>query len=185
MKGFTGYFLRYRVSAFAVMALLPIFGWFAAAHFKAPSSRGGEPAIQVQVAHPGASPGKRWSRGGGVAIEDDLKGVSGVERISSVSQENGRRDHGGSAQGASMPTVLQDVKNAIERIPALPEGMEPVRAFKVESCGSQRQELCAHRESGIGLKALKNAATRAELDLRAIPGISKVVVAARLKRKWR
>lgn len=28
MKGLTGYFLRYRVSALAVMALLLVFGWF-------------------------------------------------------------------------------------------------------------------------------------------------------------
>ncbi|MBK9149278.1 MAG: efflux RND transporter permease subunit [Flavobacteriales bacterium] len=174
MKGLTGYFLRYRVSALAVMALLLIFGWFGlqrtrSSFFPEVESR----RIQVQVAHPGASP-EEVEQGVVLRIEDDLKGVSGVERISSVSQENGGVITVEVLKGFDADVVLQDVKNAIERIPALPEGMEPVRAFKVESV--QPAVSFALTGEGIGLKALKNAATRAELDLRAIPGISKVAV---------
>ncbi|MBK9513321.1 MAG: efflux RND transporter permease subunit [Flavobacteriales bacterium] len=127
--------------------------------------------INVQVIFPGASP-EEVEEGVVLRIEDDVKGISGVERISSVSQENGGVITVEVIKGFDVDVVLQDVKNAVERIPQLPDGMEPIRTFKLENI--RPAVSFAISGKGLDLKALKVAARKVEQDLRSIPGISKV-----------
>lgn len=174
MKGLTAYFLKYRVAALAVMVFFLVFGYMGlkrtrSSLFPEVESR----VIQVQVIYPGASP-EEVEQGVVLRIEDDLKGVSGVERISSASQENGGIITVEALKGANVDVVLQDVKNAVERIPQLPEGMEPIRTVKLENI--RPAVTFALTGEGIPLKALKNTAQRVEQELRAISGISKVDV---------
>jgi len=174
MKGLTAYFLKYRVAALAVMIFFLLFGVMGlmrtrSSLFPEVESR----VIQVQVIYPGASP-EEVEQGVVLRIEDDIKGVSGVERISSVSQENGGIITVEVVKGYDTDVVLQDVKNAVERIPQLPEGMEPIRTVKVENI--RPAVTFALTGQGMPLKALKSAAQRVEQDLRGIPGISKVEV---------
>src|SRR5690606_4432694 len=126
--------------------------------------------IQVQIIFPGAAP-EEVEEGVVLRIEDDVKGVSGVERISSVSQENGGIITVEVIKGYDVDVVLQDVKNAVERIPSLPDGMEPIRTFKLENI--RPAVTFALSGEGVDLKALKLAARRVEQDLRSVGGISK------------
>ncbi len=172
MKGLTAYFIKYSVAVDTVMVLIMIFGYFGlkatrSSLFPEVESR----TIQVQIIYPGAAP-EEVEEGVVLRIEDDLKGVTGVERISSVSQENGGVIVVEVIKGHDVDLVLQDVKNAVERIPALPDGMEPIRTFKLENL--RPAVTFALSGEGIDLKALKLIARRVEQDLRSIGGISKV-----------
>lgn len=174
MKGLTGYFIKYSVAVDTVMVLIFIFGFFGlkatrSSLFPEVESR----TIQVQVIYPGAAP-EEVEEGVVLRIEDDLKGVTGVERISSVSQENGGVIIVEVIKGYDVDVVLQDVKNAVERIPTLPDGMEPIRTFKLENI--RPAVTFALSGEGVDLKALKLIARRVEQDLRSIGGISKVEV---------
>jgi multidrug efflux pump subunit AcrB len=172
MKGLTAYFIKYKVAVNTVMVLIFIFGYFGLKNtrsslFPETESR----TIQVQIIHPGAAP-EEVERGVVLQIEDDVKGVTGVERISSVSQENGGVITVEVIKGFDTDVVLQDVKNAVDRIPSLPDGMEPIRTFKLENI--RPAVSFALSGAGLDLEALKVVARRAEQDLRGVEGISKV-----------
>lgn len=172
MKGLTAYFIKYSVAVDTIMVLIFIFGFFGlratrSSLFPETESR----TIQVQIIYPGAAP-EEVEQGVVLRIEDDVKGVTGVERISSISQENGGVIVIEVLKGFDTDVVLQDVKNAVDRIPSLPDGMEPIRTFKLENI--RPAVSFALSGEGLDLKALKTAARRAEQDLRSIPGISKV-----------
>jgi multidrug efflux pump subunit AcrB len=154
------------------MVLIFIFGYFGLKNtrsslFPETESR----TIQVQIIYPGAAP-EEVERGVVLQIEDDVKGVTGVERISSVSQENGGVITVEVIKGFDTDVVLQDVKNAVDRIPSLPDGMEPIRTFKLENI--RPAVSFALSGAGLDLEALKVVARRAEQDLRGVEGISKV-----------
>jgi multidrug efflux pump subunit AcrB len=172
MKGLTAYFIKYKVAVNTVMVLIFIFGYFGLKNtrsslFPETESR----TIQVQIIYPGAAP-EEVERGVVLQIEDDVKGVTGVERISSVSQENGGVITVEVIKGFDTDVVLQDVKNAVDRIPSLPDGMEPIRTFKLENI--RPAVSFALSGAGLDLEALKVVARRAEQDLRGVEGISKV-----------
>lgn len=172
MKGLTAYFIKYSVAVDTMMVLIFIFGFLGlkatrSSLFPETESR----TIQVQIIFPGAAP-EEVEEGVVLQIEDDVKGVTGVERISSVSQENGGVIVIEVLKGFDTDVVLQDVKNAVERIPSLPEGMEPIRTFKLENI--RPAVSFALSGEGLDLKALKTVARRVEQDIRSIEGISKV-----------
>jgi multidrug efflux pump subunit AcrB len=172
MKGLTAYFIKYSVAVDTMMVLIFIFGFFGlkatrSSLFPETESR----TIQVQIIFPGAAP-EEVEEGVVLQIENDVKGVTGVERISSVSQENGGVIVIEVLKGFDTDVVLQDVKNAVDRIPSLPDGMEPIRTFKLENI--RPAVSFALSGEGLDLKALKTVARRVEQDLRSIPGISKV-----------
>ncbi|MFN3875179.1 MAG: efflux RND transporter permease subunit, partial [Flavobacteriales bacterium] len=172
MRGLQAYFLRYRVSTLVTMLTILLFGFFGlkrtrSSLFPEVESR----VIQVQVVYPGASP-EEVEQGIVLRVEDNIKGLSGVERVSSVSEESSGTISVEVIKGYDVEAVLQNVKNAVERIPQLPEGMEPVRVFRTENIRPAVSfALTGH---GADLKTLKLAAQRVEQDLRSIPGLSKV-----------
>ena len=172
MKGLTAYFIKYNVAVDTVMMLIIIFGFIGlkstrSSFFPETESR----IIQVQVIYPGASP-EEVEEGVILRIEDNVKGVSGVERVSSVSQENSGVITIEVVKGYDTDEVLQDVKNAVDQVPQLPDGMEPIRTFKRENL--QLALSFAINGEGLDLRTLKTMARRAEADLRAVKGISKV-----------
>ncbi|MEZ4740633.1 MAG: efflux RND transporter permease subunit [Flavobacteriales bacterium] len=172
MKGLTAFFIKYTVAVDTVMVLIMIFGFIGlsstrSSFFPETESR----IIQVQVVYPGAAP-EEVEEGVVLRIEDNIKGVSGVERVSSVSQENAGMITVEVVKGYDTDEVLQEVKNAVDQVPQLPDGMEPIRTFKKESM--QLAVSFALSGEGLDLRTLKTMARRAEADLRAVKGISKV-----------
>ena len=172
MKRAVGYFIKYPVLADTVLVLFFIFGFFGlknmrSSFFPEVESR----TIQVQVIYPGASP-QEVEEGVVLRIENEIRGVTGVERISSVSQENSGVVTVEVIKGYDTDDVLIDVQNAVDRIPTLPEGMEPVRTFTVENVRPAVSFALSGED--VDLRALKAIARRVEDDLRAIEGISKV-----------
>lgn len=79
--------------------------------------------IDVDVVYIGASPSE--VEDGAIAkIEDNLKGVRGIDRFTSVSQSNRGRIEIELLESASADDVILDVQNAIDRITSFPARME-------------------------------------------------------------
>jgi multidrug efflux pump subunit AcrB len=85
--------------------------------------------ITIQVAYPGASP-EEVAEGIILKIEENLDGLEGIERITSVSRENFGTVTVEATKSASLDKVLTDVKNAVDRISSFPVDAEKPVIFE-------------------------------------------------------
>src|SRR5690606_4449114 len=106
-------------------------------------------------------------------IEDNLKGTTGIDRVTSVSNENLATITVEITQKSDIDLVLQDVKNAVDSITSFPDGMEYIDVYKMESM-SRAMSFAIHGD--VDLRVLKAEARKIERDLLAIEGISKVAL---------
>ncbi len=129
--------------------------------------------INISVFYPGASP-QEMEEGIVLKVEDNIRGLVGVDRFTSVSSENSARIQVEVLKGYDVDVVLADIKNAVDRVPSYPVGMDPPVISKVIF----RTEAVSFVLSGmdVSLKTLKNIGREIEADLRAIDGISQVEV---------
>ena len=105
-------------------------------------------------------------------IEDNLKGLKGVDRVTSVSRENSGTITVEIQKGENIDFMLLEVKNAVDRVPSFPTGMEPLIVAKQEEV---RQTISfAVNGKDIPLATLKQIARQIENDLRTIDGISQI-----------
>lgn len=129
--------------------------------------------INVSVTYPGASP-QEIEEGIVLQIEDNLKGLKGIDRVTSVSKENSGTITVEIEQDENIDFMLLEVKNAVDRVPSFPSGMEPLIVAKQEAV----RETISFALSGenIPLATLKQIGREVENDLRAIDGISQIAV---------
>lgn len=129
--------------------------------------------INISIAYPGSSP-QEIEEGIILKIEDNLKGVVGIDRVTSVSNENSGSISVEIEKGQNIDNMLQEVKNAVDRVPSYPTGMEPLVVNKTESV----RETISFSLSGtdVPLKTLKQIARSIENDIRAIDGISQISI---------
>ena len=127
--------------------------------------------ISISVTYPGASP-EEIEEGIVLKIEDNLKGIVGVDRVTSVSMENSARINVEILKGKNIDVVLSDVKNAVDRVPSFPSGMEPPIIAKIENIRSTIS-LIVYGDN-ISLATLKQYARTIENDIRGVEGISQV-----------
>lgn len=171
MRRLIEYFVKYPVSGNVLMVMILIFGLFSlfglkSTFFPETESR----IITVQTIYPGASP-EEIENGIVIKIEDNLKGLTGVERVSSVSSENTANITVEVFKGYKTDVVLQDVKNAVDQINSFPIGMEPPIIFKQEG----RTFAYSFAITGdVDLKTLKRFSRKAEDELRQVEGLTKV-----------
>jgi multidrug efflux pump subunit AcrB len=129
--------------------------------------------IKVELTYPGASP-EEMEEGVILRIEDNLKGITGIERITSVAKENSGSINVEGVQDYDMDLLLTDVKNAVDRIASFPVDLEPPVIFKQES---RNLAIGVALSGDVDLRTLKDAARNVETDLLAVDGISKVDLA--------
>ncbi len=79
--------------------------------------------IIIQIPYPGASPSE-VAEGVVLKIEENLEGLSGVERVTSLSQEHIGTVTVETIKGSDIDEVVADVKNAIDRINSFPVDAE-------------------------------------------------------------
>lgn len=129
--------------------------------------------ISINVTYPGASP-QEMEEGIVLKIEDNIRGLVGIDRFTSTSSENSASISIEVLKGYDIDAVLADVKNAVDRIPSFPVGMEPA----IISKGIFITEAVTMAVSGtnIPLTALKTIARDIETDLKNLEGISQVEV---------
>tara|TARA_R110000868_G_scaffold100301_2_gene275882 strand:+ start:39471 stop:42668 length:3198 start_codon:yes stop_codon:yes gene_type:complete len=172
MRKIIAYFIRYHVAvnifiiaffAFGTIGLLSLKSSF----FPLTDSK----IINISITYPGASP-QEIEEGIVLQIEDNLKGLKGVDRVTSVSRENSGTITVEIQKGENIDFMLLEVKNAVDRVPSFPTGMEPLIVAKQEEV---RQTISfAVNGKDIPLATLKQIARQIENDLRTIEGISQV-----------
>lgn len=129
--------------------------------------------ILITITYPGASP-QEIEEGIVLKIEDNLKGLEGVERVTSTSRENSGSINVEIEKGREVDFMLLEVKNAVDRVPTFPTGMEPLIVAKLEA--SRPTISFAISGKDIPLATLKQIGRQIENDLRAIDGISQIQI---------
>jgi len=174
MKKIITYFIKYPVAVNVMILAFIIFGLVGALSMKSSFfPLVDSQLIRISLVYPGASPAE-MEEGVVLKIEDNLKGIVGVERVTSVSRENSASVNVEVEKGKNIDVVLSDVKNAVDRVPSFPSGMEPPVIAKVESI----RPTISFTVSGenISLQSLKQYARSIENDIRGIDGISQVAL---------
>jgi len=173
MNRIVNYFIKNPIAANLLMfgiLLMGIAGVFAmkSTFFPETPSR----IISIQIAYPGASP-EEIEEGVVNKIEENLKGVTGIERVTSVSKENSGTVTIEVLKGYNTDFVLQDVNNAVDRISSFPANLEPLVVYAQDYVG----DAISFAMSGdVDLKTLKRFARQAEDEILAMEGISQVTL---------
>lgn len=126
--------------------------------------------ISIRIIYPGASP-EEIEEGVVSKIEENLKGLTGIERVRSTSSENSGSITVEIFKDYDVDVILPDVKNAVDQISSFPARMEPPVIYKLENLGFA---ISFAISGDVDLKMLKTEGRRVEDDLLAIDGISKV-----------
>lgn len=128
--------------------------------------------IKIQVAFPGASP-QEMEEGITLKVEEALKGLQGVEQITSVSSENISTVIVEGKKGYNPDELLTDVKNAVDRINSFPVDAEKPVVFKDKPTERVATLLL---EADVDLLTLKKNAQAIEDELLASGIVSQVVL---------
>ncbi len=174
MKKIVEHFIKYPVAANVIILAIVVLGLagvfsLKSSFFPLNESR----MVNISVAYPGASP-QEMEEGVVLKIEDNLRGLVGIDRFTSTSSENSAQIQIEILKGYNVDAVLQDIKNAVDRVPSYPVGMEPPVISKT-IFRTEAVSMALHGEN-VPLKSLKEIARDIETDLRAIDGISQVEV---------
>ncbi|MDA8595468.1 efflux RND transporter permease subunit [Flavobacteriaceae bacterium] len=172
MKNVISYFIKYPVAVNVIilgLVVLGILGYsnMRSSFFPLTDSK----IININVAYPGSSP-EEIEEGVVLKIEDNLKGLVGVERVTSVSRENSASITVEVLKDYDINIVLADVKNAVDKVPNFPTGMEPPVVSKIETISETISFVVAGEN--ISLKSLKNIARDIESEIRRMDGISQI-----------
>ena len=133
MKNIISYFIKYHVAVNIIVIVFVSFGIIGALSMKSsyqPLSDAKN--ISVSIVYPGASPSE-MEEGVVLKIENNLKGIVGIDRITSISKENSAVINIEIERGKNIDVVLADVKNAVDKVPSFPAGIEPPIISKVEN----------------------------------------------------
>ena len=172
MRKIIAFFIRYHVAVNVIILAFFVFGIIGmlslkSSFFPLVDSKN----INVNITYPGASP-QEIEEGIVLQIEDNLKGLKGIDRVTSVARENSGTITVEIEKGENIDFMLLEVKNAVDRVPSFPTGMEPLVVAKQEAI---RQTISfAISGDNIPLKTLKQIGRQVENDLRAIDGISQI-----------
>ena len=174
MKKIIRYLVKHEVLVNLSILLILIFGLIALS--KLGSSFFPERETQfiiVEATFPGASP-EEVEKGIVLKIEENLQGITGIEQVKSTSQESFANIQVELLAKADENVVLQEVKNAVDRVSSFPAGLDQVVVFK------QEEVSLAGRLALVGdvsLHTLKTAAEQVENELRFFEDISRVELA--------
>lgn len=171
MRNLIQYFVRYNLTGDMLMIAILVSGYVGLTNLRSNFFPEVESKIiQVQVVYPGASP-EEIEEGIVAKIEENLQGIAGLDQVKSICNENAGNITIEVLDARETDEILQDVKNAVDRIASFPVGMEPPIVFKQDAVGV----AFSFAVTGIDdLKVLKEEARRIEQELRSVDGISQI-----------
>ena len=144
MRKIINYFIRYHVAVNVLILAFILFGVLGMSNLKSSFFPLTEShIIQIAVTYPGASP-QEIEEGIVLKIEDNLKGLAGVERVTSVSRENSGSITVEVEKERDIDFMLLQVKNAVDRVPSFPSGMEPLVVSKQEESNLLNKNFNLH-----------------------------------------
>ena len=132
--------------------------------------------VDIAVVYPGATP-EQVEEGVVIKIEEELKGVKGVDRVTSSSKANLGTVSVELLEEADSDVVLGLVKNAIDKINNFPRGVEPP---VVEERDVKDLAIAFAITGDVSLQTKKDLADEIERSLLTKPGISEIEVAGDL-----
>ena len=174
MRKIIKYFISYPIAGWVVVLGFLVFGVtgmrsLKSSYFPLVEVR----FISIDVIYPGASP-KEMEEGIVLKIEDNLRGLIGIDRYTSTSRENTARISIEVLKGYDIDVVLANVKNAVNKIPSFPADMEPPVISKLVFTTDAISIVLSGEN--IPLTSLKSIGQEVEMDLRNIDGISQVAI---------
>ncbi|MBR9859592.1 efflux RND transporter permease subunit [bacterium] len=173
MKKVIEYFIRYNITGDILLILIVIFGIFGLRSLKSTMfPERDSNTIMIQISYPGSSP-EEIEESVVLKIEDKLKGLVGLDEITSVSSENTASITITVKLGFDTDEVLQDAKNAVDQIPSFPVGVENINVFKQQRL---RSAITFVLSGDVDLKTLKSYARKIERDLLSSVNISQVEI---------
>ena len=174
MKKFIAYFVKYPVAVNIFIIGFLLFGYLGYQNLKSsifPLATAKN--ILISVTYPGASP-EEVEEGVVEKIERNLKGIEGVDRVSSVSKENLGTVNVEILSGMDINVVLNEVKNAVDRIPSFPANIEPPVIETIKPTRAALTFVISGED--VPLAILKQYAQEIEDDLLRIDGISQLTL---------
>ena len=164
MKKVIEYFIKYPVAVNVLMIAIILGGWQGLSRMNSSFFPLIPPnTITITAIYPGASP-QEVEEGVILKIEDNLRGLQGIERFTSISSENTGTVSVEIEEDEDINVVLAEIKNAVDRVPSFPVDLEPLVVAKQE-----RLNLTVSMGlsgENINLKTLKAISRRVEDDLR-------------------
>ncbi len=171
MKKITEFLIKYPIWVTVILFGVIIFGLVSFGQMRYSFFPEIQPeTITVSVVYPGASP-EEIAEGVVIKIEEQLDGLNGVERVTSVSRENIGIVTVETQYGADLDKVLADVKNAVDGINSFPVGAEKPTVFE-QKFRSRSLSVVLYGEAD--LYNLKYIAERFRDDLLESPEITQV-----------
>ena len=174
MKRIIEHFIKYPVAVNVLIVMVTVLGILGMLSLKSsffPLQKA--KIVTVQVTYPGASP-QEMEEGIVLKIEDNLRGMVGVDRFTSASSENSASITIEAIKDYDIDVLLADVKNAVDKVPSFPAEMEPPVVAKQENLNRAIDFVISGE--GIDLKSLKAISREVESDLRNIDGISQLEI---------
>ncbi|MCT4645896.1 MAG: efflux RND transporter permease subunit, partial [Carboxylicivirga sp.] len=177
MKNIIAYFMKFPLAVNLIMMMVFIFGAISLFNIQKnffPNVP--QRYIYVDIVYPGASP-EEVEEGAILKIEENVKGLEGMERITSVSRENSGTVTIEMLKGTDMDEALIKVKNEVERIASFPVDIESVVTYKHDDVNFSINYVVTPNEGKkVSLEQLKKTARQMEHDLLRMDGISKVEI---------
>ncbi|MEO1050529.1 MAG: efflux RND transporter permease subunit [Bacteroidota bacterium] len=106
-------------------------------------------------------------------IEDNLEGLKGIDRVTSVSKESFASIRVEMLENADPNEVLQDINNAVDRITTFPKGMDTPVIMKEEILN---YTMTLGLMGEVSLETLKDHAKYIKDDLLASPNLSQIFI---------
>ncbi|MDT0645779.1 efflux RND transporter permease subunit [Zunongwangia sp. F260] len=174
MRKVISYFIKYEVAVNIVIFAFVIFGVVGVLNMKSSffplqDSR----IINININYPGSAP-EEIEEGIILKIEDNLKGLDGIDRVTSTARESGGSITVEIERDENIDVMLSEVKNAVDRVPNFPGGMEPLVVAKEERVRSTIS--FAISGENIPLVTLKRISEQIENDLRRLDGVSQIEI---------
>ena len=130
MSKIISFFVRYKIWTNVIMISIFGFGLIFLLQMRSSLFPEVEPdIITIQVVYPGTSP-EEVEEGVILKIEETLDGLPGIDQITSTSSENLGIITVKITQNASLDKMLNDVKNAVDRINSFPQDAEKPVIFE-------------------------------------------------------
>ncbi len=175
MKQIITYFIKFPLAVNLVMAMVFLFGVVSLVNtqknfFPNIAKRN----IYVDVLYPGASP-EEIEEGAVLKIEENIKGLEGMERVTSNSRENMGTVTIEMLKGTDMDEALIRVKNEVEKIASFPKAIESIVTYKHDDQNFAINFVIKAKEGrSVSLKTMKEVSRKIETDLLHTEGISKI-----------
>ncbi|UKN03092.1 efflux RND transporter permease subunit [Paracrocinitomix mangrovi] len=167
MRNIVQFFIKNHIWANALIIVTLMFGAYSLIKMNKSFFPELDPrTILVNVVYPGASP-QEMEDGVTIKIEQALRGIDGVDYMSSTSSENLASITIKGLENADMDEMYKDVENAVNSINSFPDGAEKPVIQKLKSNPMSELVATLSLKGNDDLMILKKEADKIENDLYA------------------